>query len=176
MSLEGFEHRKVYRRQGDVELKEIVVSINRVTKVTKGGRRFRFAALVVVGDGEGIVGYGLGKANEVMNAVNKAINNARKNLYKVSVVNGTIPHEIEEKYGASLVFMRPAAPGTGIIAGGTMRMLFSVAGVRDVLAKIKGSTTPHNVLKATMKALLKMRDAHQVAKERGVPLQKVFNG
>ncbi len=176
MSLEGFEHRKVYRRQGDVELKEIVVSINRVTKVTKGGRRFRFAALVVVGDGEGIVGYGLGKANEVMNAVNKAINNARKNLYKVSVINGTIPHEIEEKYGASLVFMRPAAPGTGIIAGGTMRMLFSVAGVRDVLAKIKGSTTPHNVLKATMKALLKMRDAHQVAKERGVPLQKVFNG
>ncbi len=176
MSLEGFEHRKVHRRQSDVELKEAVISINRVAKVTKGGRRFRFAALVVVGDGEGIVGYGLGKANEVMNAVNKAINNARKNLYQVNVVNGTIPHEIEEKYGASLVFMRPAAPGTGIIAGGPMRMLFSVAGVRDVLAKIKGSTNPHNVLKATLKGLLKMRDARQVAKERGIPMEKVFNG
>ncbi len=176
MSLEGFEHRKVFRRQSDVELKEAVVAINRVTKVTKGGRRFRFAALVVVGDGNGIVGYGLGKANEVMNAVNKAINNARKNLYKIPVVNGTIPHEIEEKFGASKVFMRPAAPGTGIIAGGAMRLLFSVAGVKDVLAKIKGSTTPHNVVKATLKGLLKMRDAYQISKERGVPLEKIFNG
>ncbi len=176
MSLEGFEHRKVFRKQSDVELKEMVVALNRVTKVTKGGRRFRFAALVVVGDGNGIVGFGLGKANEVMNAVNKATNNARKNLYRISIVNGTIPHEMEEKYGASKVFMRPAAPGTGIIAGGAMRALFAAAGVKDVLAKIKGSTTPHNVVKATLKALLKMRDAHQVAKERGVPLQKVFNG
>jgi len=163
-------------RQGELELKEKVVAINRVAKVTKGGRTFSFSAIVVVGDGKGIVGYGLGKAGEVMNAITKGIEDAKKNLIKVTVINGTVPHEQVGKYGGGLVFIKPAAHGTGVIAGGAMRAVFESAGITDVLAKSKKSSNPHNVLKATIDALANMRDAYQVAQTRSVSVSKVFNG
>ncbi len=153
-----------------------MVAINRVAKVVKGGRRFSFAAIVVVGDGNGVVGYGLGKANEVTDAITKGIDDAKKNLVKVPVQKGTIPHEIIGKYGGGLVLMKPASPGTGVIAGGAMRAVFESAGVTDVLAKSKGSSNPHNVVKATFQALTSIRDAYAVAQSRGVSLSKVFNG
>ncbi len=158
------------------ELKERVVAINRVAKVVKGGRRFSFSAIVVVGDGAGVVGYGLGKANEVTDAIAKGIEDAKKNLFKVPIIKGTVPHEMEGKYSGGLVFIKPAAPGTGVIAGGAMRAVLEAAGVHDVLAKSKGSSNPHNVVKATVDALLKMRAPHQVAFQRGIKLAKVFNG
>jgi small subunit ribosomal protein S5 len=158
------------------ELKERVVAINRVAKVVKGGRRFSFSAIVVVGDGDGVVGYGLGKANEVTDAIAKGIEDAKKNLFKVPIIKGTVPHEMEGKYSGGLVFIKPAAPGTGVIAGGAMRAVLEAAGVHDVLAKSKGSSNPHNVVKATVDALLKMRAPHQVAFQRGIKLAKVFNG
>ncbi len=158
------------------ELKERVVAINRVAKVVKGGRRFSFSAIVVVGDGNGVVGYGLGKANEVTDAIAKGIEDAKKNLFKVPIIKGTVPHEMEGKYSGGLVFIKPAAPGTGVIAGGAMRAVLEAAGVHDVLAKSKGSSNPHNVVKATVDALLKMRAPHQVAFQRGIKLAKVFNG
>ena len=160
----------------DAELKDRLVAINRVTKVTKGGRTFTFAAIVVVGDGNGVIGWGLGKAGEVTAAIAKGVEAAKKNLVKVHVLNGTIPHEMEVAYGGAKVFMKPAAPGTGMVAGGAMRAVLESAGITDILAKSKGSSNPHNLVKATIKALCEMRDAYTVAGERGIPMQKVFRG
>ena len=163
-------------KSGDIDLKEKVVAIKRVAKVVKGGRRFSFSAVVVVGDGNGVVGYGLGKANEVTDAITKGIEDAKKNLVKVPILNGTVPHRIIGKYGGGKVLLQPAAAGTGVIAGGAMRAVLENAGVKDVLAKSQGSSNPHNVVKATFDALLNMRDPYAVAKQRGVSLDKVFNG
>ena len=158
------------------ELKDRLVAIDRVTKVTKGGRTFTFAAIVVVGDGKGVLGYGLGKAGEVTAAIAKGVESAKKNLVKVNVLKGTIPHEIEVAYGGAKVFLKPAAPGTGMVAGGAMRAVLESAGITDVLAKSKGSSNPHNLVKATIKALSEVRDAYTVAGTRGIPMSKVFNG
>lgn len=160
----------------DIELKDKLVAIQRVTKVTKGGRHFSFAAIVVVGDEKGVVGYGLGKANEVTDAITKGIDDAKKNLVKVSVLRGTVPHEENGKFGGSRVFLKPAAHGTGVIAGGAMRAVLESVGITDVLAKSKGSSNPHNVVKATIDALAKMRDPLAVSRQRGVTLDKIFNG
>lgn len=160
----------------EAELKEKVVAINRVAKVVKGGRRFSFSAIVVVGDGQGAVGQGLGKANEVVDAISKAIDDAKKNIVNVPIINDTIPHEMIGKFCGGLVFVKPAAPGTGVIAGGAMRAVLEAAGVHNVLAKSKGSSNPHNVVKATIDALTKMRAPHEIAMQRGVTLNKVFNG
>ena len=160
----------------DLELKDRLVSIQRVTKVTKGGRTFSFSAIVVVGNEEGIVGYGLGKANEVTTAIAKGVEDAKKSLIKVPVINGTIPHEQYAKFGGANVFLKPASSGTGVKAGGAMRAVLESVGIKDVLAKSKGSSNPHNLVKATFKALLEMRDANMVAQQRGVAMEKVFNG
>ncbi|EJF53405.1 ribosomal protein S5, bacterial/organelle type [Saprospira grandis DSM 2844] len=160
----------------DTEFQDKLVSLNRVSKVTKGGRTFSFAAIVVVGDGKGQVGHGLGKAREVSAAITKAADEAKKNLVKVPVLNGTIPHEQHGKFGAGKVLILPAADGTGVIAGGAMRAVLEVAGVHNVLAKSLGSSNPHNVIKATIDALQKLRTPVQVARTRGVKLEKVFNG
>ena len=162
-------------KTSDLELKDRLVAIQRVTKVTKGGRHFRFAAIVVVGDENGVVGYGLGKANEVTAAIAKGVEDAKKNLVRVPVINTTIPHEQESKFGGSVVFMKPAAPGTGVKAG-AMRAVFESVGIQNVLAKSKGSSNPHNLVKATVLALTQMRDAYTVAGLRGIPMSKVFNG
>lgn len=161
---------------GDVELKEKVVAINRVVKTTKGGRTFSFSALVVVGNENGVVGQGLGKAKEVQEAIAKGIDDAKKNLLKVPVMHGTIPHEQWAKQGAAKVLIKPAAHGAGVIAGGSMRAVLESAGITDVLAKSLGSVNPHNVVKATLKALSLLREPVQVAKTRSVKLSKVFNG
>ncbi len=163
-------------KSSDVELEEKVVKIKRVAKVVKGGRRFSFGAIVVVGDGKGIVGYGLGKANEVTDAISKGVDDAKKNLIKVNVLHGTIPHESFTKYGAAKVLLRPASPGTGVLAGGAMRAVLEAAGIRDVIGKSLGSSNPHNVVKATFKALAHMQMPHQFASKRGVDLAQVFNG
>jgi small subunit ribosomal protein S5 len=163
-------------KASEIDLKEKVVAINRVAKVVKGGRRFSFAAIVVVGDGQGVVGYGLGKANEVTDAIVKGIEDAKKNLIRVPIINGTVPHSQEGKYSGGFVLVKPAAAGTGVIAGGAMRAVFESAGVHNVLAKSKGSSNPHNVVKATFDALTNMRDAHSVSMQRGIPMSKVFNG
>ncbi|MGB3588863.1 MAG: 30S ribosomal protein S5 [Tunicatimonas sp.] len=163
-------------KASELDLKEKVVAIKRVAKVVKGGRRFSFSAIVVVGNGDGIVGYGLGKANEVTDAITKGVDDAKKNLLKVPVLKGTIPHENIGKYGGGFVLLKPASPGTGVIAGGAMRAVLESAGVHDVLAKSKGSSNPHNVVKATFDALATMRDAYAVAEQRGIELEKVFNG
>jgi small subunit ribosomal protein S5 len=163
-------------RPGETELTEKIVGIQRVAKVTKGGRTFSFSALVVVGDGNGTVGHGLGKAREVTEAIQKGIDDAKKNLVKVPVHKGTIPHEQKGKYGAGRIMLKPAAHGTGVIAGGAMRAVLESAGVTDVLAKSLGSSNPHNVVKATIDALSKLRTPLAVAQQRSVPLSKVFNG
>lgn len=163
-------------KANDIEFKDRLVHVNRVTKVTKGGRTFSFSAIVVVGNENGIVGYGLGKAKEVSAAIAKGIDDAKKNLIKVPVLNGTIPHSQEGKYSGSLVFMKPAAPGTGVIAGGAMRAVLESVGVKNVLAKSKGSSNPHSVVKATINALAQLRDPYTIAKVRGVQLDTVFNG
>ena len=158
------------------ELKEKLVSLNRVAKVTKGGRTFSFSAVVVVGDGEGIVGHGLGKAREVSEAISKAVDDAKKSLIKVPIINGTIPHEQKGKYGAGKVLIKPASDGTGVIAGGGMRAVLEIAGVHNVLSKSMGSSNPHNVVKATIDALQKLRSPEQIAKERGISMEKLYNG
>jgi small subunit ribosomal protein S5 len=160
----------------DLELKDRLVTVNRVTKVTKGGRHFSFAAIVVVGNENGVVGYGLGKANEVTTAIAKAVEDAKKSLIKVPILKGTIPHEQEAKFGGAHVFLKPASSGTGVKAGGAMRAVLESVGVKDVLAKSKGSSNPHNLVKATIKALVSMRDANTVAQQRNIPIEKVFNG
>ncbi len=163
-------------KAGDLELKEKVVAINRVVKTTKGGRAFSFSALVIVGNGAGVVGHGLGKAKEVQEAITKGIEDAKKNLIKVPVMKGTIPHDQLAKEGAAKVLIRPAAHGTGVIAGGSMRAVLEAAGVTDVLAKSLGSANPHNVVKATFRALAMLREPINIAKTRNVSLKKVFNG
>ncbi len=163
-------------KSSEIEFKDKLVSIQRVTKVTKGGRTFSFSAIVVVGNENGVVGYGLGKAKEVTSAIAKGIDDAKKNLIKVPVLNGTLPHEATGKYSGAFVYMQPASEGTGVIAGGAMRAVFESVGIKDVLAKSKGSSNPHSVVKATINALLKMRDPHTVAQMRGISLDKVFNG
>ncbi len=160
----------------DTELKEKLVSLNRVAKVTKGGRTFSFSAIVVVGDGNGAVGHGLGKARDVSQCIAKAMDEAKKNLIKVPILKGTIPHEQKGKYGAGKVYIKPAADGTGVIAGGAMRAVLEIAGVHNVLAKSQGSSNPHNVVKATIDALSKLRDPYTVAKQRGISLEKLFKG
>ena len=160
----------------DLDLKDRLVAINRVTKVTKGGRAFSFAAIVVVGDENGVIGWGLGKANEVQAAIAKGVETAKKNLVRVPVHNGTIPHEQEAKFGGSRVILKPASEGTGVKAGGAMRAVLETAGVRDVLAKSKGSSNPHNLVKATIAALEEMRSPKDIARARGISVEKVFNG
>lgn len=163
-------------RATDLQLKDRLVRVNRVAKVTKGGRTFSFSAIVVVGDENGVVGFGLGKAGEVSSAIAKGIENAKKNLFRIPILKGTIPHAQEAKYGGARVLLRPAAPGTGVTAGGAMRAVLESVGIKNVLAKSKGSSNPHNLVKATMLALLELRDPYMVAAQRGVDLNKVFNG
>lgn len=158
------------------ELKEKLVTLNRVTKVTKGGRTFSFAALVVVGDGNGIIGYGLGKSRDVSEAIGKATEVAKKNLIKVPILRGTIPHEQLGKYGGGKILIKPASEGTGVIAGGAMRAVLETAGYHNVLAKSQGSSNPHNVIKATLDALNRLRDPFDIAQERGIDLDKLYNG
>ena len=158
------------------DLKEKLVSLNRVAKVTKGGRRFSFSALVVLGDGKGKVGHGLGKARDVQECIAKAVDDARKNLVEVPLIKGTIPHEQKGKYGAGKVLIKPAADGTGVIAGGAMRAVLEMAGVQNVLAKSQGSSNPHNVVKATIDALKNLRSAKDIARQRGITLEKLFEG
>lgn len=163
-------------KSSDLELKDRLVAINRVTKVTKGGRTFSFSAIVVVGNENGIVGYGLGKASEVTVAISKGIEDAKKNLIKVPIYKGTIPHEQLAKYSGARVFIKPAAHGTGVKAGGAMRAVLESVGITDVLAKSKGSSNPHNLVKATLQALVELRDARTVSMLRGIKMNKVFNG
>ena len=163
-------------RSTDIELIDKLVTINRVTKVTKGGRTFSFSAIVVVGNENGVVGHGLGKAKGVTSAIAKAIDDAKKNLIKVPVIKGTIPHSQYGKYAGAKVLIKPASSGTGVIAGGAMRAVLESVGVKDVLAKSQGSSNPHNVVKATVDALAQLRDAASVARQRGVTMDKVFNG
>ncbi|MBD5232470.1 MAG: 30S ribosomal protein S5 [Bacteroidales bacterium] len=169
---------KTYRVKStnDLELKDRLVAINRVTKVTKGGRAFTFAAIVVVGNEDGVIGWGLGKANEVTAAIAKGVEAAKKNLIRVPIHKGTIPHEQAAKFGGSRIFLKPASTGTGVKAGGAMRAVLESVGITDILAKSKGSSNPHNLVKATIAALGEMRSPAQVAHNRGVNVAKVFNG
>ena len=160
-------------RASDIDLKEKVVAIKRVAKVVKGGRRFSFSAIVVGGDGNGVVGYGLGKANEVTDAITKGIDDAKKNLVRVPIFKGTVPHDAIGKYGGGFVLLKPASAGTGVIAGGAMRAVLEVAGVTNVLAKCYGSTNPVNVVRATIKGLSDMRSPEQVADKRGKSIEEV---
>lgn len=163
-------------KASELDLKDKLVAVNRTAKVTKGGRTFGFSAIVVVGDSNGIVGHGLGKAREVSDAITKGIDDAKKNLIKVPLFKGTIPHEQHGKFGAAKVMIKPASHGTGVIAGGAMRAVLESAGVTDVLAKSLGSSNPHNVVKATIKALSMLRDPLTIARQRNMGLKKVFNG
>ena len=162
--------------QHESDLKEKMVALNRVSKVTKGGRTFTFAAIVVVGDGKGKVGHGMGKARDISEAIQKATDVARKSMIKVPLFKGTIPHEQLGKYGAGKVLLKPASEGTGVIAGGAMRAVLDIAGVHNVLAKSQGSSNPHNVIKATIDALQKLRSPQTIAKQRGISMEKLFEG
>lgn len=163
-------------RVSELDLKDKLVYVGRTAKVVKGGRRFNFTALVVVGDGNGHVGYGLGKAGEVVDAVSKATNAAKNNIVKVQLQNTTIPHEVLAKFGAASVLIKPATAGTGVIAGGGVRAVLELAGVQDVLTKSMGSSNPHNTVKATVRALSLLEDAQSAANRRGISLQKLLQG
>ena len=163
-------------KPADSDLKDKLVNLNRVAKVTKGGRTFSFAAIVVVGDGKGKVGHGLGKARDVSESIQKAVDDAKKNLIEIPIYKGTIPHMQLGKYGAGKVMIKPASDGTGVIAGGAMRAVLEAAGVQNVLAKSQGSSNPHNVVKATIDALSKLRSPMEIAKTRGITMEKLFNG
>jgi len=163
-------------KPGGLDLKDRLVGVQRVTKVTKGGRAFGFSAIVVVGDENGVVGQGLGKSKEVAEAISKAVEDAKKNLVRIPINNGTISHQQKGKYGGARVYIQPASEGTGVIAGGAVRAVLEAVGVHNVLSKSQGSSNPHNVVKATFDALLQLRDANTVAKQRGISLDKVFNG
>jgi small subunit ribosomal protein S5 len=171
------EYKNVERvKPSGLELKDHLVGVNRVTKVTKGGRTFGFSAIVVVGDGNGVVGHGHGKSKDVASAIAKAIEDAKKNLVRIPIIDQTLPHEQKGKYGGAKVFLKPAAHGTGVIAGGAVRAVLESVGVHDVLSKSQGSSNAHNVVKATFDALLQLRSAYSVAQQRGISLEKVFKG
>ena len=163
-------------KPGGLDLKDRLVGVQRVTKVTKGGRAFGFSAIVFVGDENGVVGQGLGKSKEVAEAISKAVEDAKKNLVRIPINKGTLPHQQKGKYGGARVYLQPASDGTGVIAGGAVRAVLEAVGVHNVLSKSQGSSNPHNVVKATFDALLQLRDANTVAKQRGISLDKVFNG
>jgi len=163
-------------KPGGLDLKDRLVGVQRVTKVTKGGRAFGFSAIVVVGDENGVVGQGLGKSKEVAEAISKAVEDAKKNLVRIPIAKGTVPHEQKGKFGGARVFLKPASQGTGVIAGGAVRSVLEAVGVHNVLSKSQGSSNPHNVVKATFDALLQLRNASTVATQRGISLDKVFNG
>ena len=173
--MQGYKNVERVKPSG-LELVDKLVGVQRVTKVTKGGRAFGFSAIVVVGDGNGVVGHGLGKSKDVASAIAKAIEDAKKNLVKIPIIDGTLPHEQKGKFGGAKVFIKPASHGTGVIAGGAVRAVLDSVGVHDVLSKSQGSSNPHNVVKATFNALLQLRSAATIAKQRGVSLEKVFNG
>lgn len=168
--------RTEFVKPGGLDLKDRLVSIQRVTKVTKGGRAFGFSAIVVVGDENGVVGHGLGKAKEVSIAISKAVEDAKKNLVRIPLYNSTIPHEQKGKHGGARVYMQPASQGTGVIAGGAVRAVLESVGIQDVLSKSQGSSNPHNVVKATFDALLRLKNAHTIAKNRGITLEKLYKG
>src|SRR5690606_5688574 len=163
-------------KPGGLELKDRLVGVQRGTKVTKGGRAFGFSAIVVVGDENGVVGHGLGKSKEVATAIAKAVEDAKKNLVRIPLQKGTLPHQQKGKDGGARVYLQPASHGTGVIAGATVRAVLESLGVKDVLSKSQGSSNPHNVVKATFDDLLQLRSAETVAKQRGISLEKVFNG
>lgn len=166
---------KTNKRTENDGLKEKVVHINRVAKVVKGGRRFSFNAIVVVGNGSGSVGVGLGKANEVTDAISKGVDDAKKNLVNVPLIKGTLAHKIIGKYGAGRVLLKPASPGTGVIAGGGVRAVLEAAGVKDILTKSLGSSNPHNQVKATLNGLVNQIDARKMSEKRGQTIQEIFN-
>lgn len=173
--MQGYKNVERVKPSG-LELVDRLVGVQRVTKVTKGGRAFGFSAIVVVGDGNGVVGHGLGKSKDVSSAIAKAVEDAKKNLVRIPILNGTLPHEQKGKFGGAKVFIKPASNGTGVIAGGAVRAVLESVGIHDVLSKSQGSSNPHNVVKATFNALLQLRSAAVIAKQRGVSLEKVFNG
>ena len=173
--MQGYKNVERVKPSG-LELVDRLVGVQRVTKVTKGGRAFGFSAIVVVGDGNGVVGHGLGKSKDVASAIAKAIEDAKKNLVRIPILDATLPHEQKGKFGGAKVFLKPASNGTGVIAGGAVRHVLESVGIHDVLSKSQGSSNPHNVVKATVNALLSLRDANSVAQQRGISLDKVFNG
>ncbi len=173
--MQGYKNVERVKPSG-LELVDRLVGVQRVTKVTKGGRAFGFSAIVVVGDSNGVVGHGLGKSKDVASAIAKAIEDAKKNLVRIPILDATLPHEQKGKFGGAKVFLKPASHGTGVIAGGAVRHVLESVGIHDVLSKSQGSSNPHNVVKATFDALLQLRSAASIAKQRGVSLEKVFNG
>mgnify|MGYP001071998212 FL=1 len=173
--MQGYKNVERVKPSG-LELVDRLVGVQRVTKVTKGGRAFGFSAIVVVGDGNGVVGHGLGKSKDVASAIAKAIEDAKKNLVRIPILGATLPHEQKGKFGGAKVFLKPASHGTGVIAGGAVRHVLESVGIHDVLSKSQGSSNPHNVVKATFNALLQLRSAASIAKQRGISLEKVFNG
>jgi len=173
--MQGYKNVERVKPSG-LELVVRLVGVQRVTKVTKGGRAFGFSAIVVVGDGNGVVGHGLGKSKDVASAIAKAIEDAKKNLVRIPILDATLPHEQKGKFGGAKVFIKPASNGTGVIAGGAVRAVLEAVGIHDVLSKSQGSSNPHNVVKATFDALLQLRSAASIAKQRGISLEKVFDG